>query len=317
MMRFVCLFLIILSVLISACSTEPTRPTSHLDKAPYQASLQSDRVKVWIQKYSDSARYEGELKNGKRHGRGIYIYPNGSRYTGEWQYGKKHGWGIYKWPSGNQYEGEWANGNRHGKGTLVFADGGIYRGIWIHGKTGSDVSDRNFQRKFTPTPTTTSSYQLKDTSIPKPPERKRCSDLTPPKLACSRNNREEKAFAMCAIKAGGCYAVIRAYGDELGGLGRIASGPACEALVAEISGEEYQIENLLQDVALGVADEMADSALEMEGNDFFTFLTKAVAVGVKLYLGASMLGKFESCMAEAEMECSEIYDNWKKQQNCY
>ena len=31
-------------------------------------------------KYYDDERYEGELKNGKREGKGIYYYKNGDRY---------------------------------------------------------------------------------------------------------------------------------------------------------------------------------------------------------------------------------------------
>ena len=39
--------------------------------------------------------YNGETKDGKRHGRGIYIYPNGDSYDGEWRKSKKYGQGVY------------------------------------------------------------------------------------------------------------------------------------------------------------------------------------------------------------------------------
>jgi len=314
--RYYHLFFIVLLLSISACSTEQTKPTDHAEKdSALASSLEQEGVKVWIKKYDHGDRYEGELKDGKRNGRGIYIYPDGSRYTGEWRNGQKHGWGIYKWTNGNQYEGEWANGDRHGSGTLVFADGGIYRGTWVNGKTGDSTTQKNSEEYFTPISEKT--YPLKDTPVPQAtPQAKYCSDLTPPKLACSSENREEKAFAMCAIKAGGCYVALNAYGDKLNGLGRVAYGAACEALVVEMSGEEYKIENLLEDVALGIADEMADSALKSEDNSFFGILSKTAAVATKLYIGGSMFGKFESCMADAEMTCSELYDDWKREQNC-
>ena len=41
------------------------------------------------------ADYTGNLKRGKRHGRGVYCYPNGDIYDGDWKKGKKQGWGVY------------------------------------------------------------------------------------------------------------------------------------------------------------------------------------------------------------------------------
>ena len=29
--------------------------------------------------------YNGDTKNGKKHGKGIYTFPNGERYEGEWE----------------------------------------------------------------------------------------------------------------------------------------------------------------------------------------------------------------------------------------
>ncbi|CCI49338.1 unnamed protein product [Albugo candida] len=39
--------------------------------------------------------YQGEMKEGLRHGIGVFHYENGSRYEGEWQYNVKHGLGIF------------------------------------------------------------------------------------------------------------------------------------------------------------------------------------------------------------------------------
>lgn len=40
-------------------------------------------------------RYEGEFKNGKRHGTGKIVYSYGDSYAGEWSDGKMHGKGVY------------------------------------------------------------------------------------------------------------------------------------------------------------------------------------------------------------------------------
>ncbi|KAL0571599.1 hypothetical protein V5O48_010363 [Marasmius crinis-equi] len=41
-----------------------------------------------------SYRYVGQIRTGKRHGRGMIIYQNGSIYTGDWWNDKRHGEGV-------------------------------------------------------------------------------------------------------------------------------------------------------------------------------------------------------------------------------
>ena len=38
--------------------------------------------------------YEGQWKDGLKHGKGRFIYPDGDVYDGEWQDGKAHGHGT-------------------------------------------------------------------------------------------------------------------------------------------------------------------------------------------------------------------------------
>jgi hypothetical protein len=38
-----------------------------------------------VKNYVDSSKYEGEVVNDKRNGRGIYHYSNGDKYVGEWK----------------------------------------------------------------------------------------------------------------------------------------------------------------------------------------------------------------------------------------
>ncbi len=56
------------------------------------------------------SRYEGELRDGKRHGHGIETLASGNRYEGEYRDNKPHGWGTYTRTDGERYEGNWSNG---------------------------------------------------------------------------------------------------------------------------------------------------------------------------------------------------------------
>ena len=51
--------------------------------------------------WNDGDRYEGEWRNDKKEGKGIYYYNTepwkGDRYEGDNRNGKKEGKGIYYW----------------------------------------------------------------------------------------------------------------------------------------------------------------------------------------------------------------------------
>ena len=40
--------------------------------------------------YSDGASYEGEWKNGKRHGKGLLTLSDGRKYFGKWNLGRNN-----------------------------------------------------------------------------------------------------------------------------------------------------------------------------------------------------------------------------------
>ena len=44
----------------------------------------------------------------------------GEKYEGEWKDGKKHGEGTYYYPLGNTYIGDWGDDKRNGKGTYIY-----------------------------------------------------------------------------------------------------------------------------------------------------------------------------------------------------
>ena len=94
-----------------------------------------------IMKYKNGSKYEGQWKNDKRHGKGIYTTQNynnpnyaGILYEGEFNNDKIEGYGIGKYSSGDQYEGEWKNNKQYGRGILNYIGGGKYVGEWKYGK---------------------------------------------------------------------------------------------------------------------------------------------------------------------------------------
>ena len=38
--------------------------------------------------YPDGGKYEGEVKDDKKHGKGVMTYPDGTKKVGEWKDGK-------------------------------------------------------------------------------------------------------------------------------------------------------------------------------------------------------------------------------------
>ncbi|KAM9299338.1 MORN repeat-containing protein 1 [Gastrophryne carolinensis] len=79
-------------------------------------------------------RYEGEWKDGKKHGHGKLLFRDGSYYEGEFVHGEITGNGLRYWAtSGNKYSGEFEDGELHGHGVLHYNDGGRYEGEFVFG----------------------------------------------------------------------------------------------------------------------------------------------------------------------------------------
>jgi hypothetical protein len=87
--------------------------------------------------YSSGLVYDGEWKDGTRHGNGVQTYTTG-KYDGEWMQNTRHGKGAITYMSGDTYDGEWQYDKRHGQGVFTWADGtsyvGEYRDDQMHGK---------------------------------------------------------------------------------------------------------------------------------------------------------------------------------------
>jgi hypothetical protein len=112
--------------------------------------------------FKDGSYYEGNWKDGKRNGKGKYMYPSLNWYEGDWLNNKREGKGTMNWikinekycgewkediQNGfgthiwleergvsklmrNRYEGYWLNGMRHGTGVFFYANGSKYEGEW-------------------------------------------------------------------------------------------------------------------------------------------------------------------------------------------
>jgi DNA polymerase III epsilon subunit family exonuclease len=86
-------------------------------------------TKIWkLKDKSIDARYEGQFKDGLRHGHGLLNYSNGSIFDGNWDEDKRSGYGVLTWPNGDQYKGDWSNGKMTGKAILSWASGASYEG---------------------------------------------------------------------------------------------------------------------------------------------------------------------------------------------
>jgi hypothetical protein len=109
--------------------------------------------------------YDGEIKEGIPHGKGILTYSSQHVYDGEWVNGCSHGkgtaygvittgsrkgtfryegyWlddmmagrGKFTWPNGDVYDGDWSNDKPNGMGIYTFKDSGArYIGMMKDGK---------------------------------------------------------------------------------------------------------------------------------------------------------------------------------------
>ncbi|MBL0122625.1 MAG: caspase family protein [Betaproteobacteria bacterium] len=83
---------------------------------------------------SNAFRYEGEFRDGKKQGKGVYIWANGDKFDGEFANDQVSGKGKWEFASGDVYEGDVLNAIMAGKGVLVTKSGDKYEGMFADGK---------------------------------------------------------------------------------------------------------------------------------------------------------------------------------------
>ena len=79
------------------------------------------------------ARYSGEFKAGRKHGKGEKTWLSGDRYEGEFVEDRREGTGMYTWgrfsgSSRHRYTGGYLNDRRHGYGVYEWPNGDRYAG---------------------------------------------------------------------------------------------------------------------------------------------------------------------------------------------
>lgn len=115
----------------ATANTEPTStavPTSAKDPSD-ESAPQAEFKRIEI----DGDLFEGYFLNGKKNGRGKYIWANGNVYDGNWVDGKCTGKGRISWSSGASFDGEWKD-NQMSEGKYSYADGSVYEGSFKNGK---------------------------------------------------------------------------------------------------------------------------------------------------------------------------------------
>ena len=77
--------------------------------------------------------YQGQWKNGKANGYGVFVDTNGSMYEGQWLDDQQHGFGTESWNYNKiKYTGDFTQGKKSGTGRFEF-EGGYYEGEFFDG----------------------------------------------------------------------------------------------------------------------------------------------------------------------------------------
>jgi tetratricopeptide (TPR) repeat protein len=93
--------------------------------------------------------YEGDIREGQRHGNGRMTFKNDDVYDGAWDCDVPSGHGVFVQASdgpafgcesgvtgfeGDRYDGSWLDGLRHGACTYTFGNGEEFHCTWHHGR---------------------------------------------------------------------------------------------------------------------------------------------------------------------------------------
>ena len=119
-----------------------------IDGCTYSGSVYNDKPSGRGRLSSEELVYEGEWRNGLRHGYGTETCTNGEKYVGQWNEGKYHGHGELIKSNGSKYNGEFLRGKFHGKGIYKNNDI-IYDGQWYHGSRHGQGVLTNAQGTYT------------------------------------------------------------------------------------------------------------------------------------------------------------------------
>ena len=69
---------------------------------------------------ADGSKYDGDWKNDKKNGKGLYYWTNGDHYSGDWLDDHRTGNGVYYYKNGDIFYGQFKNSQRCGEGIYYF-----------------------------------------------------------------------------------------------------------------------------------------------------------------------------------------------------
>lgn len=95
--------------------------------------MKSKKAKIT---YPDGAYYIGEVKDGKKHGKGTCVYPFGT-YTGDFVDDILEGYGVFKYNDGSSYKGFFKQCKKDYKGEYITKDFryvGLFKDDMMNGK---------------------------------------------------------------------------------------------------------------------------------------------------------------------------------------
>lgn len=84
--------------------------------------------------YSSGFVYEGSFCNGRMEGKGSYLSSAGDVHEGEYHDSLLHGHAIVKYHNGDYYEGSYVHGKKQGEGRFVCRNGDVYEGCFQRNK---------------------------------------------------------------------------------------------------------------------------------------------------------------------------------------
>jgi hypothetical protein len=107
---------------------------NELNKIQTTRSNDTGAAKKGILNGPNGSRYEGEIVDGKAHGKGIEILMDNYRYEGDFSNGQFNGKGTLQSQDGSTYSGDFIKGSLEGTGVLRLASGIQYVGEFLYGK---------------------------------------------------------------------------------------------------------------------------------------------------------------------------------------
>ena len=106
-------------------------------------------MRFQVEKGKGFDRLEGTFAMGEPEGEARFDAANGDFYTGGFHKGERHGVGYYQLVTGEEYYGDFENGQRHGLGFLIDNDGNAFLGQFENGEAkGAGVVESSDGSKF-------------------------------------------------------------------------------------------------------------------------------------------------------------------------